>query len=109
MCRVPQVLKVFLEIKVLQVPLDLLAYPNLAHQDPVVPLEPKDLQVGLDFPVMLDQTVKVLFQDLKESLAILDQMENQGVLVTSDFRVETLQYSEMRGTMGTRDARVLKV
>lgn len=101
MCWAFQVVMVFQEIRVLQVLQDTLAHPSLAPQVPKVPQDPKALQVGLDFQVNLDQTVKVQSLGLREILAVLDQTESQGVLVTWGIRVRTLQYLEMRGTTGT--------
>lgn len=81
-----------------------MAHLSLALQDPKAPLDPKALQVVLDLQVNLDQTVKVQSLDLQEILVVLDQTESQGILVTWGIQVRTLQYAEMKGTMGTQGA-----
>lgn len=101
MCWALPVVKVSQEIRVLQVLQDTSAHPSLAPQDPKAPKDPKALQVFLDVRVNLDQSVKVQSLGLREMLAVLDQTESQGVLVTWGIRVRTHHYLVTKGTMGT--------
>lgn len=76
--------------------------PSPAHLDLEAPQETKDHQGLWGFRGTLDKTVKIQFPGPVEILAVQEQMESQGVLVTWGSQVQTLLFREMTGTMGTR-------